>query len=60
MKVFFAYNAEFAVPAFRGIKSVNWINSAVDLAAFAVGEESPDAGAVAGSEGEGAKPRDEL
>ena len=39
VKAFFAYNSQFAVLAFRGTKSVNWMNSAVDLAAFAVREE---------------------
>ena len=59
LKAFFAYNPEFAVLAFRGTKSVNWINSAVDLAAFAVREESPDVGSASGSEDERAKPTDE-
>ena len=46
VKAIFAYNSQFAVLAFRGTKSVNWINSAVDLAAFSVREErlTPDAG----------------
>jgi len=46
VKAIFAYNSRFAVLAFRGTKSVNWMNSAVDLAAFTVHEEpsTPDTG----------------
>lgn len=39
VKAFFAYNEQFAVLAFRGTKSVNWLNSTVDLAAFTAHEE---------------------
>ncbi len=39
VKAFFAYNQQFAVLAFRGTKKINWINSAVDLAAFPVSEK---------------------
>jgi len=48
VKAIFAYNSSFAVLAFRGTKSVNWMNSAVDLAAFSVREEplAADAGRI--------------
>jgi hypothetical protein len=39
VKAIFAYNSKFAVLAFRGTKKINWVNSAVDLAAFLVKED---------------------
>ena len=53
VKAIFAYSSRFAVLSFRGTKSVNWVNSAVDLAAFSVREEPlPSEAATVQSDGQ--------
>lgn len=39
VKAFFAYNSQFAVLSFRGTRKINWVNSAVDMAAFSARAE---------------------